>query len=114
MSIKVQFRGVDKFIRMARMKGEQAKQAVDQELMRSSLRVERKARILAPVDTGWLREGIYSYRESFKRHIVVSPVEYSIYLELGTRKMSPQPYMYPSLEAEAPILFRNLQKMFGK
>lgn len=114
MSFTVQFKGVDRFIRMAQKKGEQAKQAVDQELNLSSLRVERQARILSPVDTGWLRESIYSYRESFKRYLVISPVHYSIYLEMGTRHQMAQPYMYPALEAEAPLLFRRLKKMFGK
>ncbi|XJS09848.1 HK97 gp10 family phage protein [Aerococcaceae bacterium WGS1372] len=114
MSFTLKFSGLDKFLAQVARKGAEAQKAVDQELNRSSLRVERQAKILAPYDTGWLEASIYSYRESFKRYLVVSPVHYSIYLELGTRKTSAQPYMYPALESEAPKLFKNLQKMFGK
>lgn len=114
MSFTLKFTGLDKFLNQVGRKGPDARRAVDQELNRSSLRVERQAKILAPYDTGWLEGSIYSYRESFKRYLVISPVHYSIYLELGTRKMSAQPFVYPALESESPKLMKNLQRMFGK
>jgi HK97 gp10 family phage protein len=62
----------------------------------ANLLVER-AQQNAPVDTGFLRDNI-SVSESDDTHAVVtSDAEYSIFVEEGTSKMSPQPFMQPAL-----------------
>lgn len=114
MSLTYRVKGLDKFLRETQRKGRQAPIAVDRELNRSSLRVERLAKLYAPWDTGWLSENIYSSKASRLGYKVISPAEYSVYVELGTRKMMAQPFMEPALKEEHPKLMNNLNKMFRK
>lgn len=114
MSLSYKVKGLDKFIRSTENKGRRASLVVDKELNRSSLRVERLAKLYAPWDTGWLSESIYSMQEKILGYQVISPVFYSIYVELGTRKMMAQPFMEPALKEEHPKLMNNLNKMFRK
>ncbi|MBP2621125.1 HK97-gp10 family putative phage morphogenesis protein [Streptococcus panodentis] len=114
MSLTYKMKGLDKFIRSTQQKGRKARIAVNQELNRSSLRVERAAKLYAPWDTGWLSESIYSMQASALGYKVISPVYYSIYVELGTRKMNAQPFLEPAVREEEPKLMRNLNKMFRK
>lgn len=111
MNVTFDLKGMDKFVRQVRRKPAQMQRAVDKELNRSALRVERKAKIYAPWDTGWLANNIYSTQEMFLTYKVISPVEYSIYQELGTRFMSAQPFLYPALEEEYWVLMRRLNKI---
>lgn len=73
--------------------------------------VEGKAKSKAPVDTGALKNSIYTslYRSSagagYKLPIPDSPliayvgptVDYGIYVEFGTYKMAAQPYLWPAV-----------------
>ena len=76
--------------------------------------VEREAKILVPVDTGALRNSIYTDtaktankpvdqdyelpRGNHKTAYVGPTMEYAIYVELGTNKMDAQPYLIPAVE----------------
>lgn len=56
-----------------------------------------KAQQNAPVDTGNLRDNIAVEEVDETHAVVTSGAEYSIYVEEGTSKMSPQPFMQPAL-----------------
>jgi hypothetical protein len=71
-------KGLNKFLRQVRKKPKQVETQVDQELARSSLRVERGSKMLAPWDTGWMSNNIYSDKEGKLRFRVVSPANYSV------------------------------------
>lgn len=69
--------------------------------------VERDAKTLAPVDTGNLRMSISTDTIESDASIAaeVGPTaNYGGFLETGTSKMGPQPYMTPALERNAPML----------
>lgn len=112
MSLTYKLKGLDKFIRQVEYKQKSVRVAVDAELSKSANRVEKQAKILAPVDTGWLRTQIYNEQQKLLHYRVTSPALYSVYLELGTRYMSAQPFLDPALRAEWPVLMANLKKMF--
>ncbi|OHX28329.1 hypothetical protein BKX95_00280 [Streptococcus iniae] len=114
MSLSYKMRGLDEFIKHAMKQKQEVKSAVDFEIGQAALRVERRAKILAPVDTGWLRTQIYNEKQRMMHYKVISPALYSVYLELGTRYMSAQPYLDPALRAEWPVLMANLKKMFRR
>lgn len=73
--------------------------------------VEGLAKIKSPVDTGALRNSIYTRTQNTTStananelpeppngSVYVGPsVEYAIYQELGTRKMEAQPFLIPAL-----------------
>jgi HK97 gp10 family phage protein len=77
--------------------------------------VEGQATDLAPVKTGNLANSI-NYRVSAQAHSVSigTPVEYGIYQELGTRRMSAQPYLEPAFVAMLPDIRAKARKEYGE
>lgn len=114
MSFSYTVKGLDKFMRKVQNKPREARRAVSAELQRSALRVERKAKMKAAVDTGFMRNGIFVTRVGMLRYKVTSPAGYSVYVELGTRKMKAQPFLGPAVKEESEVLFKNLRKMFRR
>lgn len=114
MSFSYTVKGLDKFMRRVQNKQREARRAVSAELQRSALRVERKAKMKAAVDTGFMRNGIFVVRVGMLRYKVTSPAGYSVYVELGTRKMKAQPFLGPAVKEESEVLFKNLRKMFRR
>lgn len=57
---------------------------------------ERYAKELCPVDTGRLRNSISHERDERGAYIGTN-VEYAPYVELGTSRQSPQPYLKPAI-----------------
>lgn len=114
MSFSYTVKGLDKFIRKVQNKPREARRVVSAELQRSALRVERKAKMKAAVDTGSMRNGIFVARVGMLRYKVTSPAGYSVYVELGTRKMKAQPFLGPAVKEESEALFQNLRKMFRR
>ena len=111
MSRTVKIVGLNAFANAVRNKPKAVQVAVDKEIKLSSLRVEKKAKELAPFDTGWLSNNIYANVVAQGKAEVVSPVEYSIYLEYGTRFMMAQPFLFPALKADWPLLKQRLNKI---
>lgn len=69
----------------------------------TAARVERDAKILAPVDTGNLRNSISTTLTGDGRSKVMSAevgptASYGRYVELGTSRMAAQPYLFPALD----------------
>ena len=63
------------------------------------------ARSMAPVDTGNLRAGIHGSTEVGSSRVigeVTASAHYAIYVEQGTSRMAPQPFMRPAQEANTP------------
>ena len=114
MSIKFKVSGVDRMVRTIAKKGKQARTATNRELDLSSKRIERMAKTKAPVDTGALKNSIFSAKAGDLTYKVTAPQHYAIYVEKGTRKMRAQPYLRPSLYAERPKLISNLRKIYER
>lgn len=81
----------------------------DQVLQELSAKVERAltaigmtgeshAKDLCPVDTGRLRNSITNAVEMGEQAVYIGTnVEYAAYVELGTSRMKPQPYLKPAV-----------------
>jgi HK97 gp10 family phage protein len=67
---------------------------------RAAFEIEARAKVLAPVLTGNLRNSIQTDVESdgLTAHVGTG-VEYAAYVEFGTRRMAPRPYLAPAAEA---------------
>ena len=78
MSVRFQVRGVDRMVRTIANKGKQARTATNRELDLSSKRIERMAKTKAPVDTGALKNTIFSAKAGNLTYKVVSPVRYAV------------------------------------
>lgn len=112
MSVSFKVKGVDRLVRQLAIKSKQARIATDRQLELSSKRIERMAKVKAPVDTGALKNSIFSAKAGNLTHKVTAPQHYAIYVEKGTRKMRAQPYLKPALDAERPKLISNLRKLY--
>lgn len=71
--------------------------------------IESDAKILAAVDTGNLRSSISTSIEGDGRFGSMSAeigptADYGAYVEEGTSRMAPQPYMGPAFDRRAPSL----------
>ena len=111
MSRTVRMVGLNQYIKAVQKKPAQVEQAVDREIKLSSLRIEKKSKQQSPFDTGWLSNNIYANVVRSMVAEVVSPVEYSIFIELGTRFMMAQPFLFPALKADWHLLQKRLNKL---
>lgn len=114
MSVKFKVSGVDRMVRLIANKSKQAHIATNRELDLSSKRIARMAKVKAPVDTGALKNSIFSAKAGNLTYKVTAPQHYAIYVEKGTRKMRAQPYLKPALDAERPKLISNLRKLYER
>lgn len=61
-------------------------------------KAETYAKRMCPVDTGRLRNSITHQQYSDDTEVVGTNVEYAPYVELGTHKQKPQPFLRPAAE----------------
>lgn len=70
-----------------------------QAVAKTAYDVQADAQAMAPVDTGFLRSSITTSLADGGLSAEVGPeAHYGVFLELGTYKMAPQPYLIPALE----------------
>ena len=65
--------------------------------------VKTLAKQLVPVRTGYLRSSIYAKISEWVAEIGAEAT-YALSVELGTRRMRAQPYLYPSIQKHLPRL----------
>jgi len=105
---------------------EEEYQAVEEETTKQFLalaasEMERIAVELVPVDTGNLKGSITSWTDEFSAYVgagFTKAVSYAKFVEYGTAKMRPQPFLRPALfevSSKATKMFTNLfQKNINK
>lgn len=80
--------------------------------------IEQRAKELTPVRTGNLRRSIHSQladsRPESASAKVGTNVEYSPYVEYGTRRMSARPYLRPALDEKRAEARRVIKEAFAK
>lgn len=72
---------------------------------------EATAKVLAPVDTGKLRNGIAFTMTDTTAGELTSDAEYAAYVEFGTRNMDARPHMVPGFEAAKQRLEAALRRL---
>ena len=85
--------------------GVQLERALSQLIRKAGFRIEARAKSLAPVDTGVLRNSITTRVEGPLKVTVGTDVEYAGYQEFGTRFQKGKPFMTPAVD-EAMEEFR--------
>jgi HK97 gp10 family phage protein len=80
--------------------------------------VEARAKELAPVRTGNLRRSIHSELASVSTESALAKVgtnvEYAPYVEYGTRRMSPRPYLRPAFDTAKAEAEETIRKSFER
>ncbi|PZR55226.1 hypothetical protein DNL40_02325 [Xylanimonas oleitrophica] len=98
-------RGIRRMSTDLRQAGQKAGPIVELVVRKATLDVERDAKTGVPVDTGNLRATISSDVQATAGSVsgeVGPTANYGLFVELGTSKMAPQPYMGPALDRNAP------------
>jgi HK97 gp10 family phage protein len=78
----------------------------------TALQIEAKAKQNAPVDTGALRNSISSQEIDRYTWHVGDGVEYGFFVELGTSRMSAQPFLIPALMSVERWFLAQWHKLF--
>ena len=78
--------------------------------------IQRDAKILAPVDTGNLRNSISTTitgdgRTNRMSAEIGPTANYGIYLEFGTSKMRAQPYLFPATDRHEPAILAAMEQV---
>ncbi len=83
-------------------------------VQKSTADIKRDAQIGAPVDTGNLRNSI-GYRTTISATSTdgeVGPTAaYGAFVEDGTSRMAPQPYMGPAFDRNAPLFIQAMEAL---
>ena len=72
------------------------------------------AQAIVPVDTGTLKSSItYNTRATLTTVVgeVGPTADYGMFVEAGTSRMAPQPYMRPAFDRRAPIMEQVLEQL---
>lgn len=80
----------------------------------TAARVQRDARILAPVRTGFLRNSIgVDTREGDNAvSAEVGPAAYyGVFVELGTSRMAPRPYLFPAADRHTSNFYAAMEQL---
>jgi HK97 gp10 family phage protein len=74
------------------------------------------SRSMAPVDTGNLRASIHGSTQVGPTRVlgeVTAGAHYAVYVEQGTSRMAPQPFMRPAQEATTPAWLQAIAQAGG-
>jgi HK97 gp10 family phage protein len=93
---------------------QEGRRTVQREVMRSALKVQAGAKVRCPVDTGRLRNSIaVEIQDEGLSALVGTNVEYAPFVEFGTSRQRPQPYLFPAYEEEHPQFVERLRRELG-
>ena len=103
MSVKISVNGVSEF-QVAIDKLDEGLQAKVFECLAAwAASVKEEAMRLVPVKTGYLRSTIYATVQGWVATIGASAT-YAIFVEMGTRRMAAEPYLWPAVYGALPEL----------
>lgn len=92
--------------------GDQVRPRMSRAIRKTAHDIERTAKRICPVDTGNLRNSISTSISGGAATITaeIGPTaDYAGYVEEGTSRQAPQPYMRPAFDAEVPQLLAALR-----
>lgn len=79
---------------------------------KASFDVEAQGKNRVPVDTGALKNSISTEFEDGGLTGIIAPhTDYALFVELGTRRQSAQPYMIPAADAVRPAFVAACKQM---
>lgn len=107
----IRFDGADALINKFKSQPAIIQREADAIVQNTALRVETRAKKMAPVDTGYLKQHIQAKKTGMLSAEVNSSANYSIWLEKGTRKMPAKPFMLPAMKQEEVFFFQKLQNL---
>lgn len=112
VSVKVNKASVRAALRAIQLVANRKSEAIRAQVAESAINIDREAKNLCPVDTGRLRASIHpEFSADGLDAQVVTNVEYSQYVELGTSRQPAQPFLFPAAEKEQPKFINAMKKI---
>lgn len=90
----------------------QAEEKADALVKKAMLDIEGGAKVRSRVDTGQMKNGWHSVDHGTADGEVRNGVEHAIYNEFGTRHMSAQPMLHPSVEDARPAFEAGVRSLY--
>ncbi len=96
---------------------------VQQVLMNGAIRVAERAREIVPVRTGHLQasiradlgtEGGSDVGEAFESVSVIADTPYASFVEFGTSRMDPEPFMQPAVDEIEPEIMEEVDAILAE
>lgn len=101
--------GLDKLLRKLDSIEPLVEEAVEKALEKSGTLIEADAKTFVPVDTGALKDSIYHKVQDGQLEVGAT-MPYAIFVEFGTYKMRPQPYLTPAFEANKEVMIDTIKQ----
>lgn len=106
--------GVAQLVESFALDGKESPRKAEQAVRKAALEIERSAKRRAPVDTGFLRSSIST---GFEGEVLrggfmaeVGPgARYGIFVELGTHRAAPHPFLGPAFDKVEPSFIAAMQ-----
>lgn len=98
MSIK--FIGSENFIGNIEKKSQEVQRNIGKIVQETASNIEVKAKQKAAVDTGFMRQEIYSKKINDTAAEAGAKAPYSLWVDKGTRHQAAQPFFTPAVESE--------------
>lgn len=107
-SIKLEVKGVKETLAKIDLTNAKVRKAVQEQVSKSALNIQREAKRRCPVDTGALRNSITVDFYGVMSAQIGPHMPYAPYVEYGTKKMEAQPFLFPAFEQERPNFEKGL------
>lgn len=78
----------------------------------TAYQIEAQAKLLAPVDTGYMRNTINTKTGTLEATVSVT-AEYGLFVEFGTSSQPPQPFFYIVLDQFKAQLIKDIEQRIG-
>ena len=102
VEISVEIKGLQEFKNKLNRFSNETKKEVDDAIQKTALFIEAKGKTFAPVDTGRLRNSIHYRKTAEYEAEVIVGAHYGAFVEFGTTRMRPQPYLRPAVNFAKP------------
>lgn len=109
--VTINFSGLDSLVKGFELQPAVVKTEATRIINTVAAKVEKTAAEEAPEDTGYLLQHIMAEPKGALNAQVISTARYSIYQEMGTRKMAAHPFMGPAIKAHKKDLYTMLANL---
>ncbi|AUG50489.1 TPA: HK97 gp10 family phage protein [Streptococcus pyogenes] len=112
--VSIEWKGIEKaFSKLVNAPGN-IDRLIDAAVKNHAEKVKTEAMRIAPYDTGFLHDNIYTYYPGKACAEIISNAGYSGFLEYGTRKMHAQPFLRPAVETIMPELEKDYRSVIRR
>lgn len=117
MNVAIEVKGLNSLVRNFATAPAEVRKEFNMAIKMAGIRIQREAKIEAPVDTGNLRSQIKFTNLNNGQGVVGSYAKYSIYVHEGTRHQRSNPFMERAIDqskGDLDIIFNNAVRNIGK